>query len=58
MDFEAAGKKVDQEVRKIVEYLETKVIPSARKDTSKFLRYASKQLEKLAENMDREQEKK
>jgi hypothetical protein len=58
MDFEQAGKKLDEEVRKIVEYLETKAVPSARKDTSKFLRYASKQLEKLAENMDREQEKK
>ncbi|MBZ5555123.1 MAG: hypothetical protein LAO21_20600 [Acidobacteriia bacterium] len=58
MDFEQAGKKLDEEVRKIVEYLETKAIPSARKDTSKFLRYASKQLEKLAENMDREQGKK
>jgi len=56
MDFENAGKKLDEEIKKIVEYLETEAIPSARKDTSKFLRFASKQLEKLAEKMDRERE--
>lgn len=58
MDFESAGKKLDEEIRKIVEYLEKEALPSARKDTSKFLRYASEQLEKLAEKMDREQHKK
>ncbi len=58
MDFETAGKKIDVEVRKIVEYLETQAIPSARRDTSKFLRFAADQLQKLAEKMDREQAEK
>jgi hypothetical protein len=56
MDFESAGKKLDEEVKKVVDYLEQQVIPSARKDTSKFLRYASEQLAKIAEKMEKEQQ--
>ena len=52
MDFESTGKKLDEEIRRVVNYLETEVLPSARKDTGKFLRYASKQLERLAQKMD------
>ena len=58
MDLESAGKKLDEEVRKVVEYLEKEAIPSARKDTSQFLRFASKQLEKLAEKLDKEKQEK
>lgn len=54
MDLEDAGKKLDEEIRKVVEYLEKEALPSARKDTGKFLRYASKQLERLAEKLDQE----
>jgi len=58
MDFETAGKKIDEEVRKIVAYLEKEALPSAKKDTSKFLRYASEQLQRLAEKMEKEQAEK
>lgn len=58
MDFENAGKRLDEEIRKVVEYLEKEALPSARKDTGKFLRYASKQLERLAEKLDEEQARK
>lgn len=58
MDFESTGKKLDEEIRKIVEYLETRVLPSARKDTGKLLRYASKKLDHLAEKLEVEKQEK
>ncbi|MDD5543060.1 MAG: hypothetical protein PHX83_07775 [Acidobacteriia bacterium] len=58
MGFEEAGKKLDQEIHKIVEYLEKEALPSARKDTSKFLRFASERLQKLAEKLEKEQSEK
>lgn len=58
MDFESTGKKLDEEIRKIVDYLENKVLPSARQDTGKLLRYASKKPDGLAEKLESEKQEK
>ncbi len=62
--FEEFGRKVDQtlnkavprveeEVKKVIAYLNDEVVPSVRGNSSKALRVASQELIKLAELIDR-----
>ena len=62
--FEEFGRKVDEkvtqatprveeEVKKIIAYLNDQVVPGVRQNSSKALRVASEQLAKLADSFDR-----
>ena len=62
--FEGFGKKVDErlnqalprieeEVQKVIAYLNDEVVPAIRQGSSKALRTAAEQLGRLAEYMDR-----
>ena len=62
--FEEFGRKVDEtlnkavprveeEVKKVIAYLNDEVVPSVRENSSKALRVASEELIKLAELIDR-----
>jgi hypothetical protein len=53
MNFEDAGKVLDREISKLAKYLDGKVKPSARDDMARALRRASRELQKLAENLDK-----
>ena len=62
--FEDFGRKVDEtltkavprvedELKKVIAYLNDEVVPGVRQNSSKALRVAADQLTKLAEHMDR-----
>ncbi|HEX3471991.1 MAG TPA: hypothetical protein VHT28_12490 [Silvibacterium sp.] len=62
--FEDFGRKVDEtlnktvprveeELKKVIAYLNNEVVPSVRGNSSKALRVAADQLTRLAEHMDR-----
>ena len=61
--FEKIGKKIDsafpkaeEEVQKVIKFLNDKVVPEVRTHSSKALRTAAEQLGKLAEYVDRQRE--
>lgn len=45
--------RVEEEVRRVVAYLNDEVVPEVRENSSKALRTASEQLAKLADQLDR-----
>ncbi len=62
--FEEFGRKVDEhlnnatprveeEVRKVINYLNDEVVPKVRQNSSEALRIAAEQLRKLADHMER-----
>lgn len=62
--FESFGRKVDEkfgnvaprveeEVRKVIAYLNDEVVPKVRQNSSEALRIAAEQLQKLADSMER-----
>lgn len=62
--FEGFGRKVDEhinhvaprveeEVRKVIAYLNDEVVPKARQNSSEALRVAAEQLRKLADHLER-----
>ncbi len=53
MKFEEAGRAIDREVAKLVEYLDRRVKPRTRQDMAKLLRKTSERLAKLAESMEK-----
>lgn len=53
MKFENAGRAIDREVAKLVEYLNRKVKPTTRQEMAELLRKASRRLAKLAESVEK-----
>ncbi len=53
MNFEDAGKAIDTEVAKLVEYLDKKVKPATKQEMAQLLKKASDRLAKLAESMEK-----
>jgi len=51
--FEDAGRAIDQEVAKLVNFLNKKVKPATRQETAKLLRRASRNLSKMARNLEK-----
>ena len=45
--------RVEEEVKKVIAYLNDEVVPQVRQDSSQALRAAAEQLTKLADNLDR-----
>jgi len=53
MKFEEAGKAIDIEITKLVEFLDKKVKPSTKQEMAQLLKKASQRLSKLAENLEK-----
>ena len=53
--FEDAGRAMDREVEKLVNYVDQKLKPATRQETAKLLRKASRRLAKLALSLERKQ---
>ena len=62
--FEQAGRRMDEhlggctdrieeDVKRVITYLNDKVVPEVRQNSSKALRVAAEQLGRLADNLDR-----
>lgn len=51
--FNQAKPRVEEELKKVIAYLNDEVVPSVRENSSKALRIAAEQLTKLAEHIDR-----
>ena len=51
MNFEEAGKAVDREVQKLIDFVETKVRPTTRREMAELLRKASDRLAKMADSL-------
>lgn len=54
MKFEDAGRAIDREVAKLVEFLDRRVKPATREEMIKVLRKASERLSKLAESLEKQ----
>lgn len=52
MKFEEAGKAIDTQVAKLVEYLDKNVKPATKKDMADLLKKASNKLSKMAESLE------
>lgn len=50
--IEGTAAKAEAEVRRVIAYLNDEVVPEVRRDGSRALRSAAKELLKLAERMD------
>jgi hypothetical protein len=53
MNFEDAGKLIDNELKKFVEYVEQKVRPKTRQEMAQLLRKASRNLTKAAQSLEK-----
>lgn len=53
--FENAGKRVDEEIEKLISYLNDEVVPSVRKHSTKGMRIAADKLTWLADYMDQKE---
>jgi len=51
MNFEEAGRALDREIEKLVEFLDQKVRPTTRQEMAELLRKASARLAKLADSL-------
>jgi hypothetical protein len=51
--FEDAGRAIDHEVAKLIDYLDRKVKPATRQEMATLLRKASKRLTKLAAGLEK-----
>lgn len=47
------GRTLEEEIKKVISYLNDQIVPEVRANSSKALRIASEQLAKLAERMER-----
>ena len=52
-EFGNVGPRVEEEVRKVISYLNDEVVPEVRRNSSQALRTASEHLVKLAEHLER-----
>jgi hypothetical protein len=53
MKFEEAGRAIDREVAKLVEFLDRRVRPATREEMAKLLRKTSERLAKLADSLEK-----
>ena len=52
--FNQAVPRVEEEVKKVITYLNDAVVPGVRENSSKALKAAAEQLTKLADRLDRD----
>lgn len=53
MNFEDAGKLMDSELKKFVDFVEQKVRPKTRREMAQLLRKASRNLTKAAQSLEK-----
>jgi hypothetical protein len=53
MNLEEAGKAVDAEVKKLIDFVENKVRPATRRELAELLRKASESLAKAASRLEK-----
>jgi hypothetical protein len=53
--LDGAGDRLEEDVKRVISYLNERVVPEVRENSSKALRVAAEQLTKLAEHLDRRQ---
>lgn len=53
MNFEEAGRAVDREVARLLEYLNREVKPATRQEMANLLHRASERLKKLATDLEK-----
>ncbi len=53
MNFEDAGKAIDREVARLEQFLNKRVKPTTKAETAKLLRRASRQLSRMARNLEK-----
>jgi hypothetical protein len=53
VNFEEAGRAVDREVAKLLDYLDREVKPATRQEMAKLLHRASERLKKLADDLEK-----
>ncbi|MFP5229909.1 MAG: hypothetical protein ACLGXA_20025 [Acidobacteriota bacterium] len=51
--FGACGDRIEDEVKRVIGYLNDRVVPDVRQNSSKALRTAAEQLGRLADHLDR-----
>jgi hypothetical protein len=51
--FNHVAPRVEEEVRKVIAYLNDEVVPKVRQNSSAALRIAAEQLQKLADSMEK-----
>jgi hypothetical protein len=51
--FGSCSDKVEDDVKRVITYLNDKVVPEVRENSSKALRIAAEQLARLADHLDR-----
>ncbi len=51
-EFGSVAPRVEEEVRKVIDYLNDEVVPEVRRNSSQALRTASEHLAKLAAHLD------
>ena len=56
MSFEDFGKRMDEEVEKLISYINDEVVPSVRKHSTRGMRIAAEKLNQFADYMDQKQE--
>ncbi len=49
----SAGPRIEEEVRRVIDYLNDEVVPQVRRQSSTALRYAASELGRLAEHLER-----
>lgn len=51
-NFEDVGRKLDRELKQVIDYLNDEVVPTMRQGSGKALRKAAEKLSRLADYMD------
>jgi hypothetical protein len=51
--FGGCNERLEEDVKKVITYLNDKVVPEVRENSSKALRIAAEQLARLADHLDR-----
>ena len=54
--FEGAAREVESEVKRAIEYIETNIVPKARRDGEKVLRRLSEELSRWADRLHDEEQ--
>lgn len=52
-----AGNRVEDDLRKVIEYINDEVVPDVRRNGSDALRYAAAEMQKLAQRMDEREQR-
>ena len=53
--FDDLGERIEEDLKRVIDYLNERVVPEVRQNSSKALRIAADQLNRLAEHLDHRQ---